>query len=176
MNARLKLVTTGILLCIALGLTVFCTVQTVQAFQRFQQEHKLAVTGDVSTIRPWMTVPFIAHFYYVPESYLDQSLHITNDKAVHHLPLRELADRVKLPLNSLIRDIQHAILNYRNHRSRAGTRTGAAASPAPTILRDHPRSAYMVGAGLASALVHTPTSTLVHTLTLTSTLAERKRP
>ena len=120
MNARLKLVGTGILLCIALGLTAFCAVQTVQAFQRFQQEHKLAVTGDVSTIRPWMTVPFIAHFYQVPESYLDQSLHITNDRAVHHLPLRELADRVKRPLDSLIRDIQHAILNYRQHRSRAG--------------------------------------------------------
>ena len=143
MNARLKLVSTGILLCLALGLTVFCAVQTVQAFQRFQQEHKLAVTGDVSTIRSWMTVPFIAHFYNVPESYLDQSLHITNDRAVHHLPLRELADRFKRPLDSLIHDIQHAILNYRKHRTRAG------ASPVPTLLRSRSRSAYRVGAGLA---------------------------
>jgi hypothetical protein len=118
LNARLKLVGTGILLCLALGLTVFCAVQTVQAFQRFQQEQKLAVTGDVSTIRSWMTVPYIAHFYHVPESYLDQSLHITNDRAVHHLPLRELANRVKLPVDGLIRDIQHAILNYRKHRTR----------------------------------------------------------
>ena len=117
MNARLKLVSTAILLCLALGLTAFCAVQTVQAFQRFQQDHKLAVTGDVSTIRSWMTVPFIAHFYKVPESYLDQSLHITNDRAVHHLPLRELANRVKRPLDSLIHDIQHAILNYRQPRN-----------------------------------------------------------
>ena len=119
MNARLKLVITGILLCLALALTVFCAVQTIRAFQRFQQEQKLAVTGDVSTIRPWMTVPFIAHFYHVPESYLDQSLHITNDRAVHHLPLRELAPHVKRPLDGLIRDIQHAILNFRKHRSRS---------------------------------------------------------
>jgi hypothetical protein len=127
LNARLKLVTTGILLCLALGLTVFCAMQTVQAFQRFQQEHKLTVTGDVSTIRSWMTVPFIAHFYHVPESYLDQSLHITNDNAVHRLPLHELADRVKRPVDGLIRDIQHAILNYRHHRTRTGL--------APTLLR-----------------------------------------
>lgn len=120
MNARLKLVVTGLLLCLALGLTIFCAVQTVQAFQRLQQENKLAVTGDVSTIRPWMTVPYIAHFYHVPESYLDQSLHITDDRAVHHLPLRELAARIKRPLNSLIRDIQHAILNYRKHQTRVG--------------------------------------------------------
>ncbi|HEY6541865.1 MAG TPA: hypothetical protein VIZ18_13045 [Ktedonobacteraceae bacterium] len=119
MNARVKLVVTAILLCLALALTVFCAEQTVQAFQRFQQEHQLAVTGDVSTIRPWMTVPFIAHFYHVPESYLDQSLHITNDKMVRHLPLRDLASRIKRPLNSLILDIQHAILNYRKHRSGA---------------------------------------------------------
>lgn len=117
MNARLKLIVTALLLCLALALTVFCAVQTVQAFQRFQQEHQLVVTDDVRAIRPWMTVTYIAHFYHVPESYLNQSLHITNERTVHHLPLRELAPRVKRPLNSLIHDIQHAILNYRNHRS-----------------------------------------------------------
>jgi hypothetical protein len=126
LNARLKLAITGLLLCLALGLTIFCAVQTVQAFQSFQQVHRLAATGDVSTIRPWMTVPFIAHYYHVPESYLDQSLHIANDKTIHHLPLRVLATRVKRPLNGLIRDIQHAILNYRKHPT--GVRTRAATS------------------------------------------------
>jgi len=113
LNARLKLAGTGILLCIALGLTIFCALQTVQAVQRFQQAHKLAVTGDVSTIRSWMTVPFIAHFYHVPESYLEESLHISAGESVRHMPLHSLADRVKRPLNSLIREIQHAILVYR---------------------------------------------------------------
>lgn len=117
MNARLKLVITALLLCLAVGLTVFCAVQTVQAFQRFQQEHQLVITGDVRAIRSWMTVSYIAHFYHVPESYLDQSLHITNDQTIHSLSLRGLASRVKRPLNSLILDIQHAILNYRKHQS-----------------------------------------------------------
>jgi hypothetical protein len=125
-----------------LGLTVFFAVQAVQAFQRFQQERKLVVTGDVSTIRSWMTVPYIAHYYRIPESYLDQSLRITSDKTVHRLPLRELADRVKRPVDGLIRDIQHAILNYRNQRSKTGAND-----------KGQPRSAYRVRAGLAPALV-----------------------
>ena len=115
MNARLKLAITALLLCLALALTVFCAVQTVQAFQRFQQERQLVMTADVRAIRPWMTVPYIAHFYRVPESYLDQSLHITNDRIAHDLPLRDLASHVKRSLDSLIQDIQHAILNYRKH-------------------------------------------------------------
>ncbi len=115
MNARIKLAITALLLCLALALTVFCAVQTVQAFQRFQQQHQLVMTRDVRAIRPWMTVPYIANFYHVPESYLDESLHITNDRTAHLLPLRALASRIKRPLNSLINDIQHTILNYRKH-------------------------------------------------------------
>ena len=131
MNARLKLVGTGILLCVALGLTIFCAEETIQAFQRFQQDHKLAISGDVSTISPWMTVPYIAHFYNVPESYLDSSLHITNEMSVRHIPLRALADRAKRPVDGLIHDIQRAILNYRKHRPNTNNKAG----PAPALPR-----------------------------------------
>ncbi len=172
MNARLKLVITALLLCLALALTIFCAVQTVQAFQRFQQEHQFVVTGDVRAIRPWMTVPYIAHFYHVPENYLDQSLHITDDRAAHLLPLRDLASRVKRPLDSLIRDIQRAILNYREQRKgtvpdRPGQtgmqRTRAGASLAPTLyeVRSCHKSC-MVGAGLVPALVHSSAPVLPH--------------
>jgi len=131
--ARLKLAGTGILLCMALGLTIFCAMQTVQAVQRFQQAHNLAVTGDVSTIRSWMTVSFIAHFYHVPESYLEESLHISAGESVRHMPLHSLADRVKRPLNSLIREIQHAILVYRKqHPGRVYT-SYHAKGPSPTL-------------------------------------------
>jgi hypothetical protein len=126
LNARLKLVGTGILLCLALGLTIFCSVKTIQAFQKLQQDRKLAISGDVSTISPWMTVPYIARFYHVPESYLDKSLHITNAQSVRHIPLRALADRAKRPVDSLIHDVQHAILNYRKQRARAPVRKGKA--------------------------------------------------
>jgi hypothetical protein len=113
LNARLKLIGTSVLLCLALGLTVFCAVQTVQAIQSFEKNHNLALSGDVSTIRPWMTVHYISQFYHVPESYLYESLHITDPQSVRHISLQVLATHIRRPVNSLIHDIQHAILNYR---------------------------------------------------------------
>jgi len=134
LNARVKLVVTALLLCLALALTIFCAVQTVQAFQRFQQQRQLVMTRDVRAIRPWMTVPYIAYFYHVPESYLDQSLHITSDSTEHLLPLRDLAPRIKRPLAALIHDIQQAILNYRTHRSGTGvTEPGRRPQGSPPI-------------------------------------------
>jgi len=183
LNARLKLIGTGILLCLALGLTVFCAIQTVQAIQRFEQDRKLAISGDVSTISSWMTVPYIARFYHVPESYLDESLHITNGQSVRHDTLRVLADRVKRPVNSLIHDIQQAILNYRNQRSgstraratacntantsaccntSASTRATARVAPTIHVLRGS-LFRNMVGATLAVALVRTRAVALVRT-------------
>jgi hypothetical protein len=119
LNARLKLIGIGVLLCLALGLTVFCAVQTVQAIQSFEKNHNLALSGDVSTIRSWMTVHYISQFYHVPEMYLDESLHITDAQSVRHVSLQVLANRIKRPVNSLIHDIQQAILNYRKQHHRA---------------------------------------------------------
>ena len=172
MNARLKLVITALLLCLALALTVFCAVQVVQAFQNFQQEHQLVVKGDVRAIRPWMTVPYIARFYHVPESYLDQSLHISSDRTTRRLPLRDLASRINRPLDSLIHDIQRAILNYRKHRSGAVPsqsgqthmqRARAGLVPAPTLPLSCSRGPYRVGVGLVPALAQPFDTALVRT-------------
>ena len=125
MNTRLKLFITGFLLCIALGVAVFCAIQTVQAFQRFQQDRKLALSGDVRTIRPWMTLPFIAHVYHVPENYLDQQLHITDPQTVRRASLHTLSLRYNRPEGSFIHDVQQVILNYRKQHP---TRTPQPAS------------------------------------------------
>jgi hypothetical protein len=88
-------------------------VQTVQAIQRFQLARALASTGDVSTIRPWMTIPDISRIYHVPESYLYESLNITGLQLAHRTSLRSLATRYNRSLNGLISDIQTAIKTYR---------------------------------------------------------------
>src|SRR6266446_9976655 len=67
LNVRVKSVILGVLLCLALGATIVAAVTTFKAIQQFRQERALTASGDVSTIRPWMTVPFIAHVYHVPE-------------------------------------------------------------------------------------------------------------
>lgn len=113
MNKRLKLFVTGFLLFIALGVAIFCAVQTVQAFQRLQKDRVMALSGDVRTIRPWMTLPYISRIYRVPESYLAEQLHITNAQEVHRVPLYSLAQRYNRPVNGLIYEVQKAILNFR---------------------------------------------------------------
>ena len=48
LSLRTKLLVTGIFLCVALGATTFFAVQTIQAIQRFQEEHALTLADDVS--------------------------------------------------------------------------------------------------------------------------------
>ncbi len=103
----------GIFLCLALGATIFCAVQTVQAIQRFQQQHALTMAGDVQTIRPWMTIPYISRVYQVPESYLYKWLKITDSQPVHRTSLRSLAVRYNRALDQLISEVQTAIRTYR---------------------------------------------------------------
>ena len=121
MNARVKSVILGVLLCLALAATIVTAVATFKAIQQFRHQQALAQSGDVSTIRPWMTVPFIAHVYHVPENYLYQSLHVTNPQPVQHATLRVLAESSNRPVNDVIHDIQNAILIYRKQHSWSGS-------------------------------------------------------
>lgn len=88
-------------------------MQTIQAIQRFQQARALTSAGDVSTIRPWMTISDISRVYHVPESYLYKSLNITDIRPAHRSSLRSLAVRYNRSLHELISNIQTAINIYR---------------------------------------------------------------
>jgi hypothetical protein len=113
LSTRSRLFVTSILLCLALGATIFCAFQTVRAIQRFQQTRSLAAQRDVSTIEPWMTIHYISRVYAVPERYLIEQLNITDTRPVSHIPLRFLAVRYNRPLDGFIRDVQTAIKVYR---------------------------------------------------------------
>lgn len=113
MSLRVKVILIGLLLLLALATTAFAANATIQAVKRFQQQKALAAAGDVRTIRPWMTIPYIARFYHVPEAYLYRSLHIYDARPPHHATLRALAIRFNRPVDEVIDQIQTAILNYR---------------------------------------------------------------
>ncbi|HLH62333.1 MAG TPA: hypothetical protein VKV20_11675 [Ktedonobacteraceae bacterium] len=140
MNMRVKFVILGVLLCLALGAAIFAAITTVQAIQQFRQQRQLTSSGDVSTIRPWMTVHYIALTYHVPENYLYHSLHIANPQLVRHATLRVLADRSNQPVDNVIHEVQKAILTYRkqNHQTgiapHAGQLNGLPRAPG----REHP--------------------------------------
>lgn len=103
----------SILLGAALIAVVFTALGTVRAVQSLQQQHRLAKAGDVRTIHPWMTIPYVAHTYHVPESYLYDSLHISDTRASSHMPLQALASRYKRPVASVVYDVQNAVTLYR---------------------------------------------------------------
>jgi hypothetical protein len=130
LSTRTKLVVTGILLCVALGATIFCAVQTVQAVQRFREEHALTTSGDVRTIRPWMTIHDISRVYHVPENYLYKWLDIANPQSVRHATLDSLAARYHRSLDGLIGDVQNAIRTYRKeHQSYSSSSRNAQGPP-----------------------------------------------
>ena len=132
MWTRVKLIAAGILLCVALGLTVFFAVETVHALQSFQHSRFQAQSGDVTTIRPWMTIPFISHVYHVPEPYLLTSLNVSDARSVRHVTLYALALREHRSPSFLVREVQAAILNYRSqHPPLTPTPTYYTAIPPP---------------------------------------------
>lgn len=113
LSERVKQIGVGILACLALTITIIFAAQTVRAVQHFQYSHRLALSGDVRSIRSWMTIPYIAKVYHVPESYLLQSLHIADPNTVRHVTLQTLAGRLHTTTDTLIHEIQAAILTYR---------------------------------------------------------------
>ena len=115
MSVRAKSIIVGVLLALALGLTAFFAVKTIQAFKEYQQQHALVTAGDVRSIRSWMTIPYIAHTYQVPESYLYQSLRITDTQPSRHATLHALALRYKRSVNDLVHTLQGAIQDYRKY-------------------------------------------------------------
>lgn len=83
---------------IAMGVlfTAFFGMRAIHAFRQFDG-HRPPPPGkpgkvetDVEAIRGWMTVPFIAELYHVPEPALFDALKITPDKETREKNLRDL--------------------------------------------------------------------------------------
>jgi hypothetical protein len=128
-SVRARIFLTGILLVLSLICTVFATRATVSAFQSFQQENKLMKQGDVHTIRPWMTVPYIAHVCQVSESYLYDALRLPNSRSSRHTTLQAIATRDHTTVEKVIRTVQDAILLYREHQRGFSPNSSVPASP-----------------------------------------------
>lgn len=135
MSARTRRIIFGVLLGLALILTVIAGVQLAFAIGQFQQARRQAQTGDVRAIQPWMTIPYIARTYHVPESYLLQRLHIPSGQSVRHVTLTTLAARQHIATSALIHEIQSAILTYRQQHPTPTPQSALAPPDAPLIGR-----------------------------------------
>lgn len=129
-SERVKFGILCVLLLLALGCVAFTAANTVQAMRELQRQYSGAKAGDVSTVRPWMTIRAISHVYHVPESYLYRSLDIASDDAFHHATLYEIASRKRRTVEQIIRTLQYAILTYRKeHPPHIATPTPKPRSP-----------------------------------------------
>jgi len=133
LSLRRKLTLTAALLILALSCTALAARATLKAVDAFQQESMLTRAGDVQAIRPWMTIPYIAQTYHIPESYLYQELKLTSSRQLSHSTLHVLAAYHQRSVDDLIRQLQKAILTYRKQHSHPlSPRPPAHSTPPPT--------------------------------------------
>lgn len=112
MSVRAKFILHSVLLVIALLGAFFAARAAMGAIATFQHQNALTRTGDVRTMRPWMTIPYIAHEYHVPDHYLYETLNITRDYPTHST-LQTIASRSHRSVSELIHKLQTAIIAYR---------------------------------------------------------------
>lgn len=121
MRIYVKFLCVSLLLCLALACLLFSATRTIQAYQQLQQSHQRTLSGDVSSVDAWMTVPYIARVYHIPENCLYQTLRLPGTWMVRHSTLRVIADHVARPVDSVIRDVRRVILRYRQNHAICGT-------------------------------------------------------
>ena len=72
-----------------------------------------SMNWDKEPIRPWMSVPFIAHTHHVPAHVLFQAIRVEPHPGRDRRPLRRLAREQKRPVDDLIRELNDAIAHER---------------------------------------------------------------
>lgn len=100
-------------LVIALGATIAATNSTINAIQTVHQQQLLADRGDVRLIHQWMTIPYVAHVYRIPEKILYTALKLDNSPVNRHSTLQMIALQKKMSTETVIHKIQATILIYR---------------------------------------------------------------
>jgi hypothetical protein len=120
LSERAKINLLSFLLVLILGFLAITAIQAFQTLHDFQQQYNKVQAGDVSTMRPWMTIHMLSHVYHVPENYLDRSLTIDNPAQLRHATLYQIAADKRQSIDQVIYTAQRAILIYRKHQSSSG--------------------------------------------------------
>jgi hypothetical protein len=122
-TSRIRLILTVALILIGLGLVLFFGGRAYRDFRRLQLRGLSPGVTDVEAIRGWMTVPYIANAYGVPETAIFEGLDVPqsgNEK----LSITQLADKYGREPAEVRQAIQQAIL-----RSQAAATPGAEGAP-----------------------------------------------
>ncbi len=124
MNARLKknwrlwLLLFGLIL--SLGIAVIFSLRAIRAMINMRAGEQ---------IRPWMTLPYIAHAHHVPEIILYQAIRIPF-RAHDRRPVIRIARLEGVPVQTMIAELQAAIQQYRGSVT-PGAPTPTQSTPLP---------------------------------------------
>jgi hypothetical protein len=88
--------------CLAIAATFFFAYRAGRSARRVRWQNE--------PIRPWMSVPFVAHTHHTREEILFRAIRIPPNPRDRR-PIRDIARAEKLPVAGLIRDLQNAIAN-----------------------------------------------------------------
>jgi hypothetical protein len=93
-----------LILAVAFSVTIAGTF--IFAFRAGRYARRLRFENE--PIRPWMSIPFIAHTHHVPPGILFHALGI-EPRPHDHRPLRIIAREQSRPLNDVIHDVERAL-------------------------------------------------------------------
>ncbi len=114
MHVRIQVLLTAVLLALALGLTLLTAQASVQAVSTWQQQQTVVAADDPSSVGSWMTLPYIAQVYHVPENDLSHALHLQGVRQDQQTPLSGLALGSHRSVKALMIEVQVTIQIYRN--------------------------------------------------------------
>ncbi len=113
---------------LSLGVTGVFAVRSFQAASALHHDQP---------IRPWMTVPYVAHSYHVPASGLYSALGLSAARPRDRRTLAEIARSQGRPVGQVIAELQQAIAQERAASPPTPARTPATPRGSPSGL---PRS------------------------------------
>jgi hypothetical protein len=101
-----------VLIIVSVLAALFFGMRAVRAYQHIHGSGFRPGSMDVSQISEWMSIPYIAHVYHVPEEYLFQQVNIPAQGNIHH-SLKQL-NRAYLPdkPGELLIQVQDALQAY----------------------------------------------------------------
>lgn len=120
-----SLTITVVLLLAGAALVLGSVLYARAQYQTLPQPISTVSRAPGQTLRPWMTLPFIARAYHVPEPVLLSALGIDRQQADHH-SLEEIADAQHTSTDAVIGKLRTAIHDY--HVAHPRTPTPAAGS------------------------------------------------
>ncbi len=89
----ISLIVTGIAIILFFGMGVFRAFKHIKGRGPFDGKPPAANQTDVSAIRDWMTIPYIAQMYEVPPEAIIKNLEISRDDKNGKLSLAQLNEK-----------------------------------------------------------------------------------